>query len=86
MSIWSIVCKDETFNMLEGIFLLRKMKNKEKFVLTTKLLTDPNGKKMGKTEANMINLDDDYINTQWKSYVVDRRVDIACVSNLKQCN
>ena len=34
------------------------MKNKEKFVLTTKLLTDPTGKKMGKTEGNMVNLDD----------------------------
>jgi tyrosyl-tRNA synthetase len=37
---------------------MRKMKNKEKFVLTTKLLTDPTGKKMGKSEGNMINLDD----------------------------
>jgi tyrosyl-tRNA synthetase len=37
---------------------MKKMKNKEKFVLTTKLLVDPTGKKMGKTEGNMINLDD----------------------------
>ncbi|MFA6445873.1 MAG: tyrosine--tRNA ligase, partial [Candidatus Paceibacterota bacterium] len=51
---------DQTFNMLAGRTLLRKMKNKEKFVLTTKLLTDPTGKKMGKTEGNMINLDDSY--------------------------
>jgi tyrosyl-tRNA synthetase len=50
---------DQTFNMLAGRNLMRKMKNKEKFVLTTKLLTDPTGKKMGKTEGNMINLDDD---------------------------
>jgi tyrosyl-tRNA synthetase len=49
---------DQTFNMLAGRNLMRKMKNKEKFVLTTKLLTDPTGKKMGKTEGNMINLDD----------------------------
>ncbi len=49
---------DQTFNMLAGRTLMRKMKNKEKFVLTTKLLTDPNGKKMGKTEGNMINLDE----------------------------
>jgi tyrosyl-tRNA synthetase len=49
---------DQTFNMLAGRTLMRKMKNKEKFVLTTKLLTDPTGKKMGKTEGNMINLDD----------------------------
>jgi len=49
---------DQTFNMLAGRTLMRKMKNKEKFVLTTKLLVDPTGKKMGKSEGNMINLDD----------------------------
>lgn len=49
---------DQTFNMLAGRTLLKKMKNKEKFVLTTKLLTNPDGKKMGKTEGVMINLDD----------------------------
>ncbi|MDD4900963.1 MAG: tyrosine--tRNA ligase [Patescibacteria group bacterium] len=49
---------DQTFNMLAGRTLMKKMKNKEKFVLTTKLLTDPSGKKMGKTEGNMINLDE----------------------------
>jgi tyrosyl-tRNA synthetase len=49
---------DQTFNMLAGRTLMRKMKNKEKFVLTTKLLSDPEGKKMGKTECNMIALTD----------------------------
>ena len=49
---------DQTFNMLAGRTLMKKMKNKEKFVLTTKLLIDPSGKKMGKTEGNMINLDE----------------------------
>jgi len=49
---------DQTFNMLAGRTLMRKMKNKEKFVLTTKLLVDPTGKKMGKTEGNTINLDE----------------------------
>lgn len=49
---------DQTFNMLSGRTLMRKMKNKEKFVLTLKLLTDPTGKKMGKTEGNIISLDD----------------------------
>ena len=37
---------------------MKKMKNKEKFVLTTKLLIDPSGKKMGKTESNMVNLNE----------------------------
>lgn len=49
---------DQTFNMLAGRNLMKKMKNKEKFVLSTKLLTDPTGKKMGKTEGNIICLDD----------------------------
>ena len=50
--------KDQTFNMLCGRSLMKTLKNKEKFVLTTKLLTDPSGKKMGKTEGNIISLDD----------------------------
>ena len=49
---------DQTFNMLAGRDLMAKIKNKEKFVLTIKLLEDPSGKKMGKTEGNMITLND----------------------------
>jgi len=49
---------DQMFNMLAGRTLMKKMKNKEKFVLTTKLLVDANGKKMGKTEGNMVSLSD----------------------------
>ncbi len=49
---------DQTFNMLRGRDLMDKIKNKEKFVLTTKLLTDPSGQKMGKTEGNIIGLDE----------------------------
>ncbi len=52
---------DQTFNMLTGRNLMKELVNKEKFVLATKLLEDPNGKKMGKTEGNMISmLDDEY--------------------------
>jgi tyrosyl-tRNA synthetase len=47
---------DQTFNMLVGRDLLKKLKNKEKFVITMKLLEDANGKKMGKTEGNMVPL------------------------------
>jgi len=49
---------DQTFNMLCGRDLMRAMENKEKFVLTIKLLVDASGKKMGKTEGNMVNLDE----------------------------
>lgn len=49
---------DQTFNMLCGRDLMKAMKNKEKFVLTMKLLVDASGKKMGKTEGNIVNLDE----------------------------
>jgi len=50
---------DQTFNMLTGRNLLKEIAGKEKFVLTTKLLVDNDGKKMGKTEGNMITFRDD---------------------------
>jgi len=46
---------DQTFNMLVGRDMMKNRK-KEKFVLTTKLLVDPTGKKMGKSEGNMVTL------------------------------
>lgn len=49
---------DQIFNMLAGRTLMKKLKNKEKFVLAMKLLEDPTGKKMGKTEGNLVALDD----------------------------
>ena len=48
---------DQMFNMLAGRDLMKAMKNKEKFVLTNKLLADEQGKKMGKTEGNAVFLD-----------------------------
>lgn len=47
---------DQMYNMLIGRDLMKRMKNKEKFVITMKLLTDTSGKKMGKTEGNMVSL------------------------------
>ncbi|MFA5127431.1 MAG: tyrosine--tRNA ligase [Patescibacteria group bacterium] len=49
---------DQTFNMLAGRDLMKDLKNKEKFVLTTKLLADTGGKKMSKSEGNAIFLTD----------------------------
>lgn len=51
---------DQTFNMLMGRTLMKRLKHKEKFVLTTKLLEHPEtGKKlMNKSEGGLINLDD----------------------------
>ena len=43
---------DQTFNMLAGRTLLKKLKNKEKFVITIDLIVDPKtGKKMSKSEG-----------------------------------
>lgn len=49
---------DQTFNMLAGRTMLKR-RGKEKFVLANKLLVDPTGKKMGKTEGNMVMLSDE---------------------------
>ncbi|MFA6416250.1 MAG: tyrosine--tRNA ligase [Candidatus Paceibacterota bacterium] len=49
---------DQTFNMLTGRTMMKK-RGKEKFVITTKLLVDPTGKKMGKSEGNMVMFTDE---------------------------
>jgi len=49
---------DQLFNMLTGRTLMKTLKNKQKFVMTTKLLGDALGKKMGKTEGNAFFLSD----------------------------
>ena len=49
---------DQTFNMLIGKELIRKKNNKEKFVLTNRLLVDEKGEKAGKTTGNMIAISD----------------------------
>lgn len=49
---------DQIFNMLAGRTLMKKMIDKEKFVVAMKLLTDSSGKKMGKSEGNMLTLSD----------------------------
>ncbi len=49
---------DQTFNMLVGRQLVRDYLDKEKFVMTTPLLSDSQGRKIGKTEGNVIGLTD----------------------------
>ncbi len=48
---------DQLFNMMIGRNLCKAIKNKEKYVLTTKLLVDKEGKKVGKTTGNALFLD-----------------------------
>ncbi|HEY4508711.1 MAG TPA: tyrosine--tRNA ligase [Candidatus Paceibacterota bacterium] len=50
---------DQTFNMLAGRTLMKTMKGKEKFVMTTPLLSDSKGVKIGKSEGNVIGLTDE---------------------------
>lgn len=53
------VCgNDQVFNTLVGRDLVKKYLNKEKFVIANRLLVDPTGKKMGKSEGNMIAMTD----------------------------
>lgn len=49
---------DQTFNMLCGRTLVKTMLHKDKFVMTTPLLADSAGRKIGKTEGNAITLTD----------------------------
>ena len=48
---------DQTFNMLAGRTLMAALKGKEKYVVTTKLLVDAKGEKVGKTTGNALFLD-----------------------------
>ncbi|OHA58899.1 MAG: tyrosine--tRNA ligase [Candidatus Vogelbacteria bacterium RIFOXYD1_FULL_44_32] len=49
---------DQIFNMLAGRTMMKR-RGREKFVIANKLLVDPTGKKMGKSEGNMVALSDD---------------------------
>ncbi len=49
---------DQMFNMMMGRKLMRNMLKKDKFVMTTPLLTDSEGRKIGKSEGNVIGLTD----------------------------
>ncbi len=48
---------DQLFNMMAGRTLMKAVRGKEKIVLTTKLLVDKEGKKVGKTTGNALFLD-----------------------------
>jgi len=50
---------DQIFNMLVGSTLVKRHLNKQKYVVAGQLLVDPSGKKIGKTEGNMITLNDE---------------------------
>jgi tyrosyl-tRNA synthetase len=87
---------DQTFNMLIGRTMM-KNRGKEKYVLTTKLLVDPTGKKMGKSEGNMVTLEDNPENMFGKimswpdtltssAFEVCTRVAMSEIEKVKQAN
>lgn len=47
---------DQLFNMTVGRSLIKQMTGKDKFAMTLKLITDAEGRKIGKTTGNAINL------------------------------
>lgn len=49
---------DQLFNMMAGRNLIKSLKDRDKYVLTMKLMVDPVGAKMGKSTGNTINLTD----------------------------
>lgn len=69
---------DQMFNMMIGRTLLKKIKNKEKFVLTTPLLVDSQGRKIGKTEGNAINLSDKAVDFYGKIMSLPDEAIIPC--------
>jgi len=80
---------DQMFNMLAGRTLMKNILNKEKFVLTMKLLEDTTGKKMGKTEGNMIRLTDPPEEMfgkvmAWTDGMIYRGFELCTDSNMKE--
>jgi len=73
---------DQTFNMLTGRTLVKSMLGKEKFVMTTPLLADSSGKKIGKTEGNVIALNDDPNNLYGKIMSLPDEVVVKCLECL----
>jgi tyrosyl-tRNA synthetase len=73
---------DQTFNMLVGRDLAKKLSGKEKFVVTTELLAGENGEKMGKTSGNMIAFTDTSIDCfgkvmSWPDEIISRGFELC---------
>ena len=71
---------DQLFNMLVGRYLVKTLLKKEKFVITTPLLVNPEtGKKlMSKSESNYISLNDSHSDMYGKLMALPDTVIMAC--------
>ncbi|MFK7872699.1 MAG: tyrosine--tRNA ligase [Oligoflexales bacterium] len=65
---------DQWSNMLAGVDLIRRMDQKQSFVLTVPLLTTSDGRKMGKTEKGTVWLDPE-LTSPWDFYQYWRNVE-----------
>lgn len=65
---------DQFFNMMAGRTLQGIINKKNKFVMAMKLLTDPVGKKMGKTDGNAIFLSDSPVDIYGKAMKFDDKI------------
>lgn len=75
---------DQTFNMLAGRQLVKAMKGKEKFVLSTVLIADSSGRKIGKTEGNAIAISDKPENLYGKIMSFPDEVIVQCLECLTE--
>jgi tyrosyl-tRNA synthetase len=73
---------DQTFNMLAGRKLHQHKLGKEKFVLTVPLLSDSSGRKIGKSEGNVIALTDDPVSFYAKIMALGDDAIIPCFTLL----
>lgn len=69
---------DQMFNMMFGRTLVKNMLGKEKFVMTTPLLADSSGKKIGKSEGNVIALTDNPADLFGKIMALPDEVILKC--------
>ncbi|MFH1098702.1 MAG: tyrosine--tRNA ligase [Candidatus Uhrbacteria bacterium] len=73
---------DQTFNMLMGRDYVGKMQQREKSVITVPLLADASGKKIGKSEGNMVELGATPENLFGQAMALPDGVVVAC---FEQC-
>ena len=82
---------DQMFNMMAGRDLQKAVNNKEKFVMTLKLLADDKGKKMGKSEGNAVFLNETPENMygiimSWPDGVINIAFELCTKLSLEEVN
>mgnify|MGYP001599451066 FL=1 len=80
---------DQIFNMLVGRDLMKSHRGKGKFVVAGSLLVDPSGKKMSKTEGNMITLGDRpeamyHKIMMWSDQIVPRALELCTAISMNE--